>query len=164
MTDLTYFFLRVAVFARRATRANIPYLLELMKSLEISYAAFPEIHARCHVFAQMNYSFSRDALGTTRSLVTSIMGLSFLVHRVIGQRLSARWKPEATETSPKDIAAPQLVAWPAWPGPEAEDDAYWAALLALRQRSHKFCYLATRRLSTMFEVSVRISFYLSPES
>lgn len=131
-------------------------LPELKRREALAKAAMPELYLQA------------DIATLVRTIMFSSCTLSWLLNRVVGQRLAGRHPEVTSSLAVKDLGGGALLnsrrevinPWPAMPGP-SNDDEYWRRLFLLRRRVYTQAFRASRRVAFIIGETIEQGYSLS---
>lgn len=142
--------------ARALKTIDEPFANELLEMGALCMTALDELNRRENVFRMVfpELAAEADVATLVRSISVSVCSLTFLLNRVVGQRIAGRHSGAVGESGV--FKSP----WPPILGP-TDDEPYWARLFALRRLTYGQSFRASRKIAQIIGRTVDAGIALS---
>lgn len=127
----------------KAPRMNEAFAAEFVKRIRVAMETVPELKRRMQLL-KGGQRFLRDAATLVRGLRLSAVNLSFLLKRVVDDRIAAR--PAGIISDLGALAAPSSSSQ------TLPDQAYWDRLAILQREANFQVFLASREIVSVLKV------------
>ncbi|KAK4699126.1 hypothetical protein P7C70_g7139, partial [Phenoliferia sp. Uapishka_3] len=135
-----------SIKALSTPRINEEFAGEYLAFLDIAWQAIPVLERRSLLFVPTPVHGRRGNVvpGVVRSMKTTLCNLTFMLNRVVGERISAKLESRA---APSSTGIQELE--PRSPDSSQDEEEYWNRLVELRKESYNRAFLASRLLVGM---------------
>ncbi|BGP07319.1 mitochondrial acyl carrier protein [Rhodotorula toruloides] len=135
-----------SVRAMKAPRMNEAFAAEFVKRIRVAMETVPELKRRMQLL-KGGQRFLRDAATLVRGLRLSAVNLSFLLKRVVDDRIAAR--PAGIISDLGALAAPSASSQ------TLPDQAYWDRLAILQREANFQVFLAAREIVSVLKETLQ---------
>lgn len=156
--------------ARATERMDEAFAERFLDEATYLFNALPELNRRelLAKVAMPELYLQADIATLVRTISFSSCTLSWMLNRIVGQRLAGRHPETTSSLADRGLGGGVVLnsrgemmnPWPPMPGP-SNDEAYWRRLFMLRRRVYTQSFRASRRVASIIGATIEQGYSLS---